>query len=107
MALADKAFYRIELAADLWEMTIPHGDDVVRLRWKDEVLQLPILRKATKTDGVTNQPLPKKKFESILKSVLNLSGYFGTATIHAIRRSLGKKVDGKFKLVIYYEILRP
>ena len=35
--------------------------------------------------GVTNQPLPKAIFESILKSVLNLSGYFGPATIHAIR----------------------
>lgn len=107
MALADKAFYGIESATDLWDMTIPDGDDAVRLRWKDEVLQLPILRKATKTDGVTNQPLPKTMFESILKSVLNLSGYFGTATIHAIRRSLGKKVDGKTKPTILYKILCP
>lgn len=88
-------------------MTIPDGDDAVRLRWKDEVLQLPILRKATKTDGVTNQPLPKTMFESILKSVLNLSGYFGTATIHAIRRSLGKKIDDKTKPTILYKILCP
>lgn len=32
MALADKAFYGIESATDLWDMTIPDGDDAVRLR---------------------------------------------------------------------------
>lgn len=96
MALADKALYGIESAADLWDMNIPDGDDALRLRWKDEALQLPILRNATKADGVTNEPLPQATFERILKSVLKLSGYFGTATIHAIRRSLGKKLDGKW-----------
>lgn len=61
----------------------------------EEVLQLPILRKATKAHGVTNEALPKATFEGILNSVIKLSGYFGTATVHAIRRALGKKVDGK------------
>lgn len=97
----------IESAADLWDMTIPDGDDVVRLRCRDEVLQLPIRRKATKTDGVTKQPLPKAMFESILKSVFNFSGYFDTATIHAIRRSLEKKLDGKVKPTIHNKILSP
>lgn len=91
MNLADKPFYGIESAADSWAMHIPDGEDVLRLRWKDEVLQLPILRKATKPDGVVNQRLPEATFERVLK----LLGYFGTGTIHAIRRSLGKKVDGK------------
>lgn len=54
MTLANKAFYGIESATDLWNMIIPDGDDAVRLRWKDEVLQLSILRKVIKTDGVTN-----------------------------------------------------
>ena len=89
-------------------MTIPVGNDVVRLRWwKDEVLQLPIPRKATKNDSVTNQPLPKAIFESILKFVLSLSGYFGTATIHAIRRSLGKKVDGRSKIIVHFKSYVP
>jgi histone H3/H4 len=44
--------------------------------------------------GVTEEPLPKNTFDRIIKSVLNLSGYFGNATIHAIRRYLGKMLDG-------------
>ena len=46
--------------------------------------------------GVTEEPLPKRTFDRILKSVFNLSGYFGSATVHAIRRYLGKKVNGKW-----------
>ena len=37
----------------------------------------------------------RKRFDRIIKSVLNVSGYFGSATVHAIRRYLGKKVNGK------------
>ena len=96
MALADKALYGIESAANLWDMNIPDGEDALRLRWNDEALQRPILRNATKAHGVTDEPLPKATFERNLKSVLNRSEYFGTATIHAIRRSLGKKLDGKW-----------
>ena len=95
IALADGALYGIGSTEDLWDRDILDGDDALPLRWKDEVLELPIVRNAIKAHGVTNTPLPKLTFERILKSVLNLSGYFGTATIHAIRRALGKKVDGK------------
>lgn len=96
MAFADKAFYNVESTANLWDINIPDSDDALRLRWKDEVLHLSILRKATKADSVTNEPLSKATFEDILKSVLNLSGYYETATVHAIRRSLGKKTNNKY-----------
>ncbi len=59
-------------------------------------MALPILRNATMQQGVTDKPLPKRTFDRILKSVLNLSGYFGNATVHAIRRCLGKKVNGQW-----------
>lgn len=44
---------------------------------------------------MTEEPLPKRNLNRILKSVLNLSGYFGNATVYAIRRYLGKKVNGR------------
>ena len=56
---------------------------------------MPIVRNATILRGVTDEPLPKATFERIFKRVLEQSGYFGNATIHAIRRCLGKMVDGK------------
>lgn len=47
-------------------------------------------------EGVSEKdPLPKATFDRIFKSVLVRSGYFGKATVHAIRRFLGKKLNGK------------
>ena len=76
-------------------MRIPDSNNALHLRWKDELLQTPIIRNATKQHSVTYELLPKATFETILKSILKLSGYFGTPTIHAIHRVLGKKLDGK------------
>ena len=84
MALADKALFGI-----------PEGDDELLLRWNDSTLRSPILRNATMQNGVSEDPLPKKTFDRIFKAVLERSGYFGKATVHAIRRYLGKKVNGK------------
>ena len=98
LALADKAFWDISSPEDLWELEIPPGEDELLLRWTDSAKGLPILRNATIHHGVSEEPLPKTKFDSIIKSVLNLSGYFGNATVHAIRRYLGKKVDGELKV---------
>ena len=95
IAFADNALYGLKSPADLWEMEIPAGDDALPLQWNKEALHLPILCNATKNHGVTEEALPKTTFEKVLRSVLNMSGYFGTATIHAIRRALGKKVDGE------------
>lgn len=36
----------------------------------------------------------QETFHHIIASVLDSSGYFGNATFRAIRRYLGKKVDG-------------
>ena len=44
--------------------------------------------------GVLEEPLPRATFDRIFKAVLQQSGYFGKATVHAIRRYLAKKVNG-------------
>ena len=104
MALADGALYGITSVEDLWDMSIPEYDNALPLHWKDEALETPIVRNATKANGVTNIPLPKATFEAILKSVLNLSGYFGTATVHAIRRALGKKLMVSASVAVTFEV---
>lgn len=95
LAIADHAIWGVNTLDDLWQLKIPDGDDELPLRWNESVMHLPILRNATMRDGVTNEPLLKRTFDRILKSVLNLSGFFGPATVHAIRRFVGKKVNGK------------
>lgn len=96
LAIADHAIWGVNPLDDLWQLQIPDGNDELPLRSNDSVLHLPILRNATMRDGVTNEPLPKRTFDRILKSVVNLSGFFGPATVHAIQRFVGKKVNSKF-----------
>ncbi|KAL2036358.1 hypothetical protein N7G274_010925 [Stereocaulon virgatum] len=75
LALADNAFWGIDSFEDLWQLQIPPGEDELILRWKnDSTKALHILRNATMQHGVTEEPLPKRTFDRILKSVLNLSG---------------------------------
>ena len=95
LALADKAFWGIESAKDFWQLQIHPDDDEMILRWTDSAKGLPVLRNATMHQGVSQDPLSKKTFDRIVKSVLNSSGYFGHATVHAIRRYLSKKVNGQ------------
>jgi hypothetical protein len=95
MAIADKALLHIESLKDLLEMEIPAGQNEIDLIFKESVLDLPILRKCTKGKGTTEEPMPKYAFTRMLRAVLRKAGYFAGATIHAIRRFLGKKVDGK------------
>jgi hypothetical protein len=85
----------IESLEDLLEMEIPAGQDEVDLMFKDSVLDLPILRKCTTGKGTIEEPMPKHAFTQILRAMLRKAGYFAGVTIHAIRRFLGKKVDGK------------
>lgn len=94
LAVADNAIWGIDSLDDFWQLQIPDREDELLLRWQDSVFTLPILRNATMQQGVTEEPLLKRTFDRIVKSVLNLSGYFGNATVHAIRRYLAKKVQG-------------
>lgn len=96
LAIADHAIFGVKTLDDFWQLEIPDGADELPLRWEDSVQALPILRTATQREGVTKRPLLKGSFEKIFKSVLNLSGFFGHTTVHAIRRFVGKKVNGKF-----------
>jgi hypothetical protein len=95
LAIADKALLYIESLEGLLEMEIPAGQDEINLIFKDSVLDLPILRKCTKAKGIIEEPMPKYAFLQIFRAILRKAGYFTGVTIHAVRRNLGKKVDGK------------
>jgi hypothetical protein len=85
----------IELLKDLLEMKVPVGQNEMNLIFKDCVLDLPILRKCIKGEGTIKELMPKHAYTRILRAGLRKAGYFVEATMHAIRRFLGKKVDGK------------
>jgi hypothetical protein len=95
MAIADKALYGIESLEDLLKMEIPAGQDELELFFKDTVLDLPILRRCTKEKGTTEEIMPKSAFLRIFRAMMRKTGYFCGTSIHAVRRYVGKKIDGK------------
>ncbi|KAI9767334.1 MAG: hypothetical protein M1840_005743 [Geoglossum simile] len=96
LAFPDKAFYEINSFKEFWKLKIKEGETTFHLRWKDSVMNLPILRSATLNGGVSNDPLPRTTFEGMIRSVMEMSGYFGCPIIHAIRRGLGKKLNERY-----------
>jgi hypothetical protein len=87
LAFDDTALFGFSCLDDLWQQEIPDGDNELTLRWNDSVLEIKIVRMSMST------------FYRILRSTLNNADYVGVpASIHQIRRCLGKEVDGKHHL---------
>ena len=95
MAIADNALFGIESVNNLAKKEIPPGDEVLELRFKESTLNRLILRICTKEKGTLEQRWSKSAFLRIFRAMLCQAGYLCGASIHAIRRNLGKKVDGK------------
>ncbi|KAL8788271.1 MAG: hypothetical protein Q9213_001791 [Squamulea squamosa] len=96
LAIADGALLHIKSVQDLWQFQIPAGSDELPLLWEDSKKNLPVLRKADMTHGVTDEALSAEKFTAILKSVWHQAGYFKDVTVHCIRRALGKAVNARY-----------
>lgn len=90
LAIADDALFGFKSLEDVRAQKIPAGQNELVLRFKDSALERPILRKCTKTGGVTIKLVPKSLFTNIFKSTLTNVGYLCGPLIHTIRRQLGK-----------------
>ena len=93
LAMVDRALFVYEISTDLREQEVPAGQKQLILRFRESILDKPILYKCTRADGVIDEPIPKSAFTDILRSNFRNAGYLYTTLIHAIRWQLGKKVD--------------
>ena len=98
MAIADNALFGIESLEDLQKLEIPAGEEELSLCFKESALDRQILRKCSKEKGTIEEMMPKSAFLRIFRAMMKKAGYFCGTSIHAIRRYLGKKVDGKSRL---------
>ena len=96
MAVADGALKWLETIADVRSLRIPRDKDVLEIQWKSQAMYQPIFRKCTQKDGVTNEPMPHQHFVRIFRQCLLTAGYNCSASVHAIRRGLGERVDQKY-----------
>lgn len=94
LALADNAIRDVKTLEDLRQIRLRPGEDFRRLKFNKDVEDLPILRKFD-NGCVTQEAMPKTAFIRLLDQTAIKAGYMWRITIHAIRRALGKKVDGR------------
>jgi hypothetical protein len=95
MAIADNALFGIESLDDLQALEMPPGEEELILSFKESALDRPILRNCTKEKGTTEGIMPKSAFLRIFRATMQKEGYFCGSSIHAVRRGLRKKIDGK------------
>ena len=94
MAIADNDLFGIESLVDLQKLDISTGEEELSLSFEESALDRPILRKCTKEKGTLEEMMPKSAFLRIFRAMIKKTGYFCGTSVHAIRRYLGKKVDG-------------
>jgi hypothetical protein len=95
MAIADNALFHIKSLDDLQALEIPAGEHELILSFEESALNRPILRTCTKEKGITEDIMPKSAFLRIFRAMMQKEGYFCGSSIHAVRRGLGKKIDGE------------
>ena len=88
-------FDEIISPAQLWRQRVPEGDALLELRMKRSKLELPVLRTVTRTDGLSDRMLDDSTFRYYFQRIVSNAGYYGTLTIHALRRALANAVDSE------------
>ena len=95
MAIADNALFGIESLDDLQTQEVPPGDEELILSFKESALDRPILRKCIKEKGTMEEMMPRSAFRRIFRAVMQKKGHICGNSVHAVRRYLKKKIDGK------------
>ncbi|KAL4746587.1 hypothetical protein BDW72DRAFT_197529 [Aspergillus terricola var. indicus] len=92
MAFQDCAFLHIDSLETLkrWD---PDHNDPVPLLWKPSVAKEPVLRTATRANGIVKRPWTRESFCKLFRAVVINAGYPEIITIHTLRRGLANKLD--------------
>jgi hypothetical protein len=99
LAFRDDVFDEITSPAQLWEQRVPNGYAVLQLRMKPSKLHLPVLRTVTGHGGLSDRMMNDSTFRYYFQRIVRNAGYYGTLTIHALRRALANAVDSEYPLV--------
>ncbi|KAK3178123.1 hypothetical protein OEA41_000256 [Lepraria neglecta] len=95
LANADNAFLGITSVEDLWKVRPRDGESIFTFQWQNEVLELPVFRKA-QAHGVTEKAWTCASMFRQLSDIIQKAGYRkGTITIHTIRRGMANVADDK------------
>lgn len=99
LAIADGVLQGIDTIDDLWAQRLTSEDGTTHLPFHDWAQNKYVLRKCTVGGGMTEDKMPRAAFQTIFRRALRSAGYPNEASVHAIRRQLGKKIDQNYSEV--------
>lgn len=91
MAIADEAIWGVKSLLELQQQKMTAGQNELKLRYGESAAGRPVIRKCTKANGVTEEPMPKPAFTAFVNKTLQNAAYLCSTSVHSIRRELGKK----------------
>ncbi|KAI9779399.1 MAG: hypothetical protein M1835_004702, partial [Candelina submexicana] len=92
IALADGAIKGFSTVDELLNARIPSGRNTWLLRWQDDCLEKPVVRKVT-TEGPKAAPLTYSCLWTQLQHLATRTGFTDRLTIHSIRRGVANAID--------------
>ncbi len=99
LALSDGAFEASTMQDEgqIMRAEVPAHENSLILRWKDSILDMPVLRQATRsTDGIRtspDQPLTASASSRYLKRLGEAAGFEHPLSHYAVRRGAGNAID--------------
>ncbi len=99
LALSDGAFETSTMqdVDQIMRAQVPTHKNSLTLRWKDSMLNIPVLRQATRSmDGIRtspDQPLTASASSRYLKRLGEATGFEHTLSHYAVRRGAGNAID--------------
>jgi hypothetical protein len=95
-ALRDK-FTSIQ---DIFDLNIPAGRDVLRIKWKKELLNQPFLCNVRNTSGgvciLKEEAFPYAKYRDIFVRLGRVAGFEHSLELYQLRRASGRNINSEF-----------
>lgn len=84
---------------DIFDLNIPADRDVLRIKWKKQLLDLPFLCDVRNTsEGVrilTEQAFPYAKYRDIFVRLGRVAGFEKSLELYQLRRASGRNINSK------------
>jgi hypothetical protein len=96
---------------EIFDLNIPAGRDVLRIKWKKQLLNQPFLCDVRNTsEGIrilTEQAFPYAKYRDIFVRLGRVAGFEKSLELYQLRRASGRNINSKSALDRVLLLLRP
>lgn len=95
----------------IFDLNIPAGRDVLRVKWKKELLTQPFLCDVRNTSEgariLTEQAFPYAKYRDIFVRLGRVAGFEKSLELYQLRRASGRNINSEFVLDPVLPLIAP